>query len=429
MISAVEYPKRVVLLDAYCPSHVGNDVLLDSSMELVEQLYPGASISVHARTRDSFGATHGLICKQRLFSSPPSNRFLKYTWYIKEMSYIFLQLINAYTIRLPPYYLSVGTRRETVRDYAEADVAISIGGELISDTFWKVLPLHLHMFWLAKQSGANVVVFPQSIGPLRRGWTRRIARFALSRCDFVTGRDRPAMDELKSLGIDSSRVLFSPDVGVGQPMGEVEEARRYLTRIGVNLDAAEKWIGVTCSAGSPEVAVDGKSHIEALANALISLKSTVNIGVVILPANMPVMDTPDTDYLASQYLFSLLRGRVGCTIAPPEVIPARLFKAICGALDVFVSTRMHAAILSSLAPVPTIAINTQRKLRGYMELIGQADMCLDLAEVSPKALLQLMELGLSDKSEILEALSIAKEERLAALADYAADLRVKLAQA
>ena len=106
-----------------------------------------------------------------------------------------------------------------------------------------------------------------------------------------------------------------------------------------------------------------------------------------------------------------------------------MFKGVCKNLDLFVSTRMHAAILSSLAPVPTIAINTQRKLRGYMELIGQADMCLDVTEVSPAALLQLMEISLSNKQEKLEALNSAREERLAALADYALDLRVKLAQA
>lgn len=426
MSSAVERAKKVVLLDAYCPSHVGNDVLLDSSVELVQRLYPGAEISVHARKRDSFSATHGLVCKQRLFPSPPSNSFLKHVWYIKEVAYIVLQLLNAYTIRLPPYYLSVGSRRETVKDYADADIAISIGGELISDTFWKVLPLHLHMFWLAKQSGASVVIFPQSIGPLRRGWTRRLARFSLSRCDIVTGRDRPAVEELKSLDIDSSRILFSPDVGVGQPMGQAEEARDYLRRIGANLDAAESWIGVTCSAGSPELAVDGRRHIEALANALIRLSGVANIAVVILPANMPVMDTPDTDYSASEYLFSLLRGKLNCIIAPPEVIPARLFKALCGVLDVFVSTRMHAAILSSMAPVPTIAINTQRKLRGYMELIGQSDMCLDMVDVSPETLLQLMELGLSNKSEIMDALHLARHERLAALDDYARELRTRL---
>lgn len=422
----IEYPRKVVLLDAYCPSHVGNDVLLDSSLELIKRTFPQAEISVHARKRDSFSVTHGILCKQRLFSSPPSNTILKYMWYLWEILYIFLQLINAGTVRLPPYCLSIGARRETVKDYASADVAISIGGELISDTFWKVLPLHLHMFWLAKQSGARVVIFPQSIGPLKMVWTRFLARLVLSRCDILTGRDKPAIEELSSLGIKSSQILFSPDVGVGQPMASVESAREYLMRIGVDFGAADNWIGVTCSAGSPEVAVDGSTHIDILADSLLALRDSHDIGVVIMPANMPVMDTPDTDYKASQHLSRLLQDKMKCVLAPPDVIPARLFKAICGNLDVFVSTRMHAAILATMAPVPTITLNTQRKLGGFMELVGQQMLSIEMNCLDCKVLSDKLQLAIENTGSIKRALLEARSERLGALSHYGHQISTKL---
>lgn len=425
---------RVLLLDAYCPSHVGNDVLFESSLRLVREAFPDADITVHAVNPTGFQKLHegrleGLSWGERLFSRPPRGGLRKLAWFFGELSFAMLQMINAATFSIAPYKLSWGKRRASLRDFCSADIAISIGGEMISDTFWKVLPLHLHMIWLSQRSGAKTVIFPQSVGPLRKWWSRGLVSLVFARCKVVTGRDRPAIDELRTLNIDNDKIVFSPDVGVGQPQVSDTDAHDFLGSLGLRPGEGKRLIGITCSAGSPEITTDPRQHLASLAEAIKILASQREVAVLILPANMPVEGTPDTDYRASAYVYELVQDSVETVLLEPQLVSAAMFKGVCKNLDLFVSTRMHAAILSSLAPVPTIAINTQRKLRGYMELIGQADMCLDVTEVSPAALLQLMEISLSNKQEKLEALNSAREERLAALADYALDLRVKLAQA
>jgi colanic acid/amylovoran biosynthesis protein len=415
---------KVVLLDGYCASHVGNDVLLESSYQQVKKMYPNAEIKVHAKEKDSFLESQGYMSGKRLFSSPPAGIIRKYLWFINELIFMFVQILNANSLKINPSLFAFGDRKRTIKDYLECDVAVTIGGEMISGTFWKVLPLHLHMYWLAQHCGAKVVVFPQSIGPFKKDWTRKLAKLVLSKCNVVTGRDELSMEELRSLGLTSSNVLFSPDVGVGQPMSSKEDATVFLESLGVDL-GKRCWIGVTCSAGSPESGIQRIDHISTLVDALTLVGSEREIGVVLIPANMPVKGEKPTDYNASSELHErLLAEGIHSIICPVQVMPARLFKAVSGLLNVFVSTRMHAAILSTMAPVPTITLNTQRKLLGYMTLVGQEAYSLNLQGLNSKNLADKIKEASDNAANIRHSLLAARAQRVAALDEYGN--RVKL---
>jgi polysaccharide pyruvyl transferase WcaK-like protein len=410
---------KFVLMDGYCASHVGNDVLLESSIRLVKKIDPAAEIKVHAKTKDAFEGSQNMTCGRRLFANPPAKRLPKLGWILGELIFIAAQLVNSVTFRIKPHHLAFGDRKQALRDYEEADVCISIGGEMISDTFWKILPFYLHMFWLARQCGSKVVVFPQSIGPLKKNWTRRLVRRVLTNCDVVTGRDNPAMEELASLGCTGDQAIFCPDVGVGQPMSPHEKAEAYLKELGVDCDGLRQWIGLTCSAGSPEPGITRRDHIDILVDALTTVAKKRHIGVVILPANMPVNGTPANDYNASSKLYARIKPKLPAILAPRAVIPARIFKAAAERLDAFVSTRMHAAILSTLSPTPTITLNTQRKLLGFMTLVGQEHFSLNLDALTPELLAERIEEALDNRETICASMIEARSELIEALDSYA----------
>ena len=98
---------------------------------------------------------------------------------------------------------------------------------MINDNFRKTLPLYLFEFWLAKKLGCRVVIFPQSIGPLRRRWTRVLTSWVLNQCDIVTARDDVSLDELKALKVCPKKIYQSPDVGVRQPVSDRQEAEQF----------------------------------------------------------------------------------------------------------------------------------------------------------------------------------------------------------
>ena len=413
---------NALFLDAYCASHVGNDVLLESSTLLLKRICPNVEIKIHAKTPESFLSTQGVTCSGVLFADAPVGGKLltKILWLIGAMGFMTIQIINALTVRIPPYYLTFsGARKKALRDIAESSLAISIGGEMINDSFRKTLPLYLFEFWLAARFGSKVVIFPQSIGPLRRRWTRWMTATVLGQCTIVTARDQPSLDELHSLGLSGNQAFSSPDVGIEQPMASAAEAKRYLAALGVDFQEKKIWIGLTPSAWVEE-GVAKQDYLEILVAAIKQLAREYHLAIILMPANMPVCGERTSDYETATRLFDMLSGTCECHILSKVVVPARLFKGIQGCLDMVISTRMHASILSTMAATPTITINTQRKLYGYMSRIGQQRFSLDIQDLTATQIAQAATEIINNQTSVRQELKNGYAKVSAELTSYVA---------
>lgn len=415
-------PTKVLLMDAYCVSHVGNDVLLESSIQVVRKIFDNPEILVHAKTPDAFRESMGVMCGRRLFPDPPRSKAGKIGWLLGEVMFMLIQGINMATLSVPPHYLAFGARRAALRDYERCDVAVSIGGEMLNDSFRKTLPMYLFMFWLSKKCGNKTIVFPQSIGPLRRRWTRWLTRAVLQDLDIVSPRDEPSRQELIGLGLSGDRILPSPDVGLAQPWVSAGEARRYLSDLDIELDSSKTWVGLTTSAWVEE-GVSRRNYLDEIVDGIREFCRTHDTGVLIMPANMPVKGNSSSDYDASSALHKRIGEFCESMILPPTAVPARMFKGIAALTDIFISTRMHAAIMSSMAATPTITINTQRKLFGYMDLIGQARFALEIEGLNGQKISDTMEIIVNEHQRICAELLAAREAQTEMLDAYARRVR------
>lgn len=409
---------KVLLMDAYCVSHVGNDVLLESSIQLIRNIFEFPEIIVHAKSTDAFDESLQISCNRRLFPDAPKEPILKVRWLLEELLFMFAQVVNMLFVKIPPHYLAFGERRKAVLDYMSCDVAVSIGGEMINDSFRKTLPMYLFMFWFARKCGCKTVIFPQSVGPLRRNWTRWLTRQVCKDLTIISSRDDLSLEELHGLGFRGNLALPSPDVGLAQPWDNDETAREYLSSIGLELVDTIKWIGLTTSAWVEE-GVSKQDYLGKLVDGLEALAKERKIGVLVMPANMPVKGNDSGDYDASLMLYKRIKAFCECHITPRQAIPARLFKAIAAQMDIYVSTRMHAAIMSSMAATPTITVNTQRKLPGYMALIGQSEFALDIEGLNGEILRERMEEAINHRDTIRERLIVARNLRGNELDDVA----------
>ncbi len=408
---------RVLLMDAYCASHVGNDVLLESSLQVVQRAFPNATVVVHAKSPEAFMGTLGIQSGQRLFKDAPRHFLGKVGWMLGELLFMTVQGLNQATLRVAPHRLAWGFKRDALMDFESADVAISIGGEMINDSFRKTLPLYLFMFWLAHRCGSRVMIFPQSIGPLRRSWTRWLSGLTLSRLDLVTARDEVSLDELKSLGLSGRTATFSPDVGVAQPMANDAEVDTLLEQVKLTWTEADEWIGLTTSPWVEE-GVSSRDYLTLIAEALREVAAERRIGVLVMPANMPVQGNDSTDYDASRRVLDAIGDICPAGILPPVLVPAAVFKALSSRMSLHVSTRMHASILSTMACTPTITINTQRKLAGFMALAKQSRYSLDIAGLDSTGLARTINEALDGKETIRAELEEARAALTRQLDDY-----------
>lgn len=374
-------PHKILIIDAYCPSHVGNDALLENSIRIIKQIFPDSELMIHAKKSNVFEDTLQVKCKPRLFPDPPSKFITKLRWIIAELLFMLTQYINMYTLKISPHKLAFGARKDVLKEYELSDISISIGGEMINDSFRKTLPLYLFMFWLAQKCGSKIIIFPQSIGPLKRFWTRALVRHVLQKCSIITARDRVSLEELQSLRLTNPSILLSPDVAVLQKMADKNDAKQYFHRLGVTMNKDKIWIGLTAS-NWVEDGVESQNYLHSIIDALVEITKFKNIGVIIMPANMPVYGNQPSEYNTSIQILDKLSPVCEAVILNPEVVSARLFKSMTRELDIFLTTRMHASILSTMAGTPTITINTQRKLKGFMTLISQGRYALDVTEIT-----------------------------------------------
>ena len=361
-------------MDTLSAIHVGNGALLENTINLC---------------RKAFGDCEFLIItgdvetnKQRYTNlyNPMFGRFWiglgktgKIFWALKQSFFMLLHIINENTLKITSEKITFNDdQKNAFRVIEQADICVSCGGEVIGDTYFQALPFWLFTYWIAIKKGKKFILFPQSVGPLKMLWTRILVRLAIKNASLLAGRDKPSYETLLSLGFEKEKVLFAPDVAIWQETGTAD-ITHYFT------DKQKKIIGVTIS--NPPFREMGVTadFVQIIGEQLEKFDPAI-YKILIMPSNY-ILNGISEDYdiclklkdrLSNTFDTSILENR---PYFPDEYI------ALLSQLELFITTRMHVAILSTTAFIPTIAINTQHKIRGYMQNIDMNQFCLEYSEL------------------------------------------------
>ncbi len=409
---------KILFLDGYSAAHIGNTALLDSSMENLKQQFPDAAFSALAKHPESLQAFCGCPCYQYLFPdllrSERREGWRVLPWLAKNLMWAAVNALNLgimhrLGLKISPMVYTVGReRRKAVKAMLDADIAVSISGEMLNDHFGRVLPFMLYGYWMARRLGKLTVIFPQSIGPLNKRWTKVLTRWVLNQCDLVMARDLPSADEAKKLGIEYHLI---PDVAILQPLESEGEAGALLEKEGVRLKQ-RPIVGITVSEfrGGEHERQD-RPYLDGVQRIAGYVTRELGGQVIFLSANLPAYGEEQDDSPVAERLYrSLDPGSQKNATFLTQVYSARQFKGIARLLDVFITTRMHAGIMATMAGTPTITLNTQRKLSGYMEMIGQQDQSIDIVDVEYDKLAAVLDRCLRDSDQIRRQLNRKREE-------------------
>lgn len=405
---------NILILDAYSSAHIGNGVLYQSSVYYLKKMFPESIINVLCFRRESIEKIkleevnrHASVC----IKEPPvgESAIKKLNWMVSSYSFLMMQLINQKTLKIKPSKLAINSEvKEALDLLEEADITVSITGEQINDAFRKTLPQFMMLHKLAIEMGKKMIYFPQSIGPLNKEWTQRMVKKVLGKSFLTIARDEYSVNELNKLKIDKSKFIFTPDIGVMQPYSNREEAIELLKSMGIEKHK-DRIIGLTLSKiHFVEDGIDIKNYLEILLNALNKKFDNNKVQFLLMPANYNLDGSTSTDYKTSLEFKAKLEERFQVDILPLKNYSPYDFKGIQGYMDFIISTRMHASILSTMAETPTITINTQRKLRGYMKNIDMEKLSIDLKDLDEEVLIEKIDIILEDYKNIKNILSMSK---------------------
>ena len=355
---------NAVFIDAFSTLHVGNGALLDNSYKLTKE-YLNVQ-NVHVVTADTETNKHRYDSViEDVFATYPKTKIKKYIWSLWYLANCALCWIFI-SLKIPYKYWVVSKKFKSIFSVIQkSEFVISISGETLNDFFAPQMYMRCIMFYLCIKLGKRFCIFPQSIGPVFRKASVKMLRFCLGDAEVIFARDNISFDLSKKIWNGCSvNVAYCPDVAVTQE-SIASTNNEYI-------DIGKKTVGVTLS-NPPEEISGGKNYVDTMISA-ISKNLDKNIhSILLMPSNFKKNGSSD-DYKICEYALEKFKENgFSAKILPNEIIHPDIYQGIQKSLFLFISSRMHVGILATSAGTPTIMLNTQHKIRGYMENIEMGD--------------------------------------------------------
>jgi len=234
-----------------------------------------------------------------------------------------------------------------VRALAGADLFLSGGGSLVQDaTSARSALYYLGLLALASVVSRRTMVFAQGIGPVRRGWIRRLARAVLDRVHLITVRDEDSLHALRELGVQQTAHL------VADPVFALDPAPEDHVRDLVGAAGRGPRIGLALRSWGDD------AHLETVVEALRGAKAALGATVLVFALH-PARDLPICRAAAAA-----LGAQVVADLPPRETMAA------IGTVDVLVAVRLHALIFAVAMGVAPVGLSYDPKVDGLFRRLG-----------------------------------------------------------
>lgn len=394
--------KNIVIMDAYSTVHVGNGALLENSISICKQAFPDSTITILSLDKKTNQKKYNDV-RNILFSdfAVGQPKYKQIFWGVQQSLFMLFQTINIYSLKINISKIFFNKDQKNAVDaISKADICISITGEALNDNFYKALYFWLFSYWMVKKHNKKMVIFPQSIGPLDKEFNKKIVYKALKNADLIVGRDQKSYNKLIELGFKDN-IMYSPDVAIIQEINEDYKIEQYF-----DIQNEKKVIGITVSKIPDEIT----TNVDYINEIIKSIQNTIDskeYKILLMPSNYSLKGKSQ-DYILCEKVKNELEKDFDCAILSLDPLFPMEYKSLLCQLELFISTRMHVAILSTSGEIPTITINTQHKIRGYMENIKMNDYCLDFDELEklPVTLNKMIIENTKIRSELKENLKI-----------------------
>ncbi len=370
---------NVLILNFHSSANVGDQALMETAVQQLQQELPDANITVAVNDVNSVIPD----CKTvpslyALCTQLDPARGIR--WRLLPLAiYLATCMPFALILRLTTLNLGVSLRqRELLHAYYSADIILSCAGGFLYSSGKIGLPLRisLYTFWLAFASGKPLYILPQSIGPLWRPRDRWITAATLQHVSIIQVRDQQSAALIQELVPSHPHIQFLTDLALAyvplQPAAPLA------------LALPKPWIGVTViDWGGQNKRFQTQQQFEtAVANSLNRIAKETGGSVIFLPQVTGPTANQDDRIVAQRVAAQLA---VPMHVFTDPLSPSKLHQ-IYSQLDCLLGTRMHSVIFAVLSNVPFVGIAYLPKLFGFAAQLEIADWVVAIEDVTEAAL-------------------------------------------
>ncbi len=304
--------------------------------------------------------------------------------------------------------------------YIEADLVVSeAGGFLYHSGSGLTLLIAFYSLALAFVTGKPLYIFPQSIGPFKRKWECRLAKWVFTRARIVMARERISLKQIESCGVLSDKSVLIPDLAFSFPSAPANAAESWLSGQGIDLAKDRPLLGLTViNWGAQNTEFNLQSKYEAaIISSVKFFIETYGGKALFVPqvwGPLPVQD----DRVPAQRIQASLMEYASHIHVIEEPLAPDLLKAVYGRMDMFIGSRMHSNIFALSEGVPVIAIAYQYKTEGIAQMLGLGEWVININQIDSPSLINLLSALCEKKDAIRKQLlanipSIISQTRLA----------------
>jgi colanic acid/amylovoran biosynthesis protein len=425
-------PKVALLGVSFDSPNLGVGALLGGSISAILSNYPNAQISVLDYWH------HPLRCTIRFNERDVAVdlvnlRFSKRLFLPNNVAYLIALAILLRTIPIKSLRNRIIERNPTLKFISETDVFASIAG---GDSFADIYGL-ARLFYVGLPQiliillGKKLILFPQTFGPFKGGFARRIARYILSHSEFVYLRDKKSIDDARKLlpASQASKVRFCFDVGfLLKPEAKRDYDNSWIAAakannrplVGFNVSGLLYSGGYT---GKNEFGLkaDYRALVENMIDFFIREKSAaVALVPHVLTEKLPVPG--EGDDAVCREIFTRLQSRYpGQLFFAGTDFTSSQVKHVIAQCDFFTGSRMHACIAAFSQGVPAVAISYSDKFVGVLETIGMTEAVADPRKLDENQILQIVGEAFdrreSSRRHLLAVIPEAQNRAIATLGD------------
>jgi colanic acid/amylovoran biosynthesis protein len=263
--------------------------------------------------------------------------------------------------------------RRLMRAYVDSDLCIAAGGGYLYTTSKRhgavVLLNTILGFSFGALVGRPVYLYGQSIGPFGGPLHEWMVRRALARVRLVAVREEISESLVRSWRLPPPVHLTGDAAFLIRPASErpLPAGGGSPPRVGITV---RPWF---------RKAERQRSFETAVAQFSAWLVQERKATVFLIPHDR------SQDLESARRVLSSVATLDGIILVDQEMGPADM-KALCGAMDLFVGTRMHSAIYALDGGVPTLTVAYQPKTTGIMAALGLERFVLPIEDVTTEVL-------------------------------------------
>ncbi len=396
-------PVKVALMGVTFDSpNLGVGALLGGSISAILSNYPNAQISVLDYGYDPFRRNVRFNdCDVAI--DFVNLRFSKKLFLSNNIAFLIAIALLMRIIPIKSFRERIIARNSILKFINETDIFASIAG---GDSFADIYGL-ARLFYVGLPQiliillGKKLILFPQTFGPFKGAFARRIARYIVSHSEFVYLRDKKSIDDARKLlpGSQASKVRFCFDVG-------------FLLKPEAKPNYDSSWISVAKANSRPLVGfnvsgllfsggytgknefglkADYRALVENMIDFLIREKSAAVALVPHVQSEKLDGGPGEGDDTVCRQIYARLQTKYpGQLFFAGTDFTSSQVKNVIAQCDFFTGSRMHACIAALSQGVPAVAISYSDKFVGVLETIGMTEAVADPRKLDENQILQII---------------------------------------